>query len=59
MAISEKAKQARREYFKKYREKNRDRILARQREHYQNNKEKYQEYQQSYWERKVQESENK
>jgi hypothetical protein len=50
--VSEAAKEARREYMRQYRKENRERVLAKQREHYRNNTEKYKEYQQRYWERK-------
>lgn len=55
--LSEKAKQARRDYKRQWRAKNKEHVRAYQRQ-YQNewrkrNKDKVQEYNRNYWERKA------
>ena len=53
MAISEEAAKTRREYYRKYRQENKDRINEKNRQRYHADPNKYKSYQQSYWERKV------
>ena len=52
----EKARQARREYMRKWQKKNRERIRAYQRAYYAANKEKDQKYKDMYWFRKSNEA---
>ncbi|MED4534842.1 hypothetical protein [Metabacillus fastidiosus] len=47
--LTQQVEEAKRQYMKEYRKKNRERILERQRKYYHENKEKYKEYQQRYW----------
>lgn len=56
--MSEEAKKARREYNRKYREANKDRINAMNRERYHEDKDKFLERQAKYWERKAQQTAN-
>ena len=56
MALSKKASEARREYQRKWREKNRERYNASMREWRENNPEKVKQYQEDYWARKAEES---
>jgi len=58
MALSEEAKKARREYMRKYREKNRERINKTKREWARNNPEKIKEYTVRHWEKQAQELES-
>ena len=55
MAMSEEAKKARREYHRKWREKNRERYNEYQRRWREKNKDRIKEYQRKYWERKAKE----
>ena len=49
----EKIKRAKREYLRKYRENNRDKINAYHKEYRQAHKDKIKEYNQNYWKRKA------
>ena len=54
MALSEEAKAVKREYYREYRKKNRERLNAYLRRWRSENAEKLRGYVQQYWERKVQ-----
>lgn len=51
--MTEAAKKKRAEYMKAYREKNRDKLNAYQRQRTKENPEKMREYRRNYWERKA------
>ena len=53
MDKAEIIKQVKREYFKKYRDANKDKINAYQREYRASNKEKVKQYNQKYWLKKA------
>lgn len=55
MSLSELAKEQKREYYRQYREKNRERYNQTAREWRANNKEKVKQYQADYWDRKANE----
>lgn len=55
MSLSELAKEQKREYYRQYREKNRERYNQTARAWRINNKEKVKQYQADYWERKAKE----
>lgn len=53
--LSAEAKNLRKEYFKKYREKNRERLNAYRREYYKANSVRVNSYNDKYWENKAEE----
>lgn len=53
LMMTEEAVIARREYMKKWREKNKEKLSTYQKEWRKNNKDKVVEYQQKYWEKKI------
>lgn len=53
--LSTEAKNLRKEYFKKYREKNRERLNAYRREYYKANSVRVNAYNDKYWENKAEE----
>lgn len=55
MALSEKAKAARREYHRQWRAKNREKVNAYQKKWREENPEKFQEYVENSWEKKASE----
>lgn len=57
MEMSEKAKAARREYMRKYREKNREKLNKQAREWARNNKDKIKEYKNRHFEKMADEME--
>ena len=54
VALSEEAQALKREYYREYRKKNRERLNAYLRKWRSENAEKLRQYEQQYWERKVQ-----
>lgn len=57
--MTEEAKKAKREYYKKYRAKNAERIKEREKAWRKANPEKVREHQRRYWAKKFQEEQNK
>jgi hypothetical protein len=53
VGLSEAAKEKKRQYDRKWRKKNRERVNAYQREWKKNNPEKVQQHQINYWEKRV------
>jgi predicted RNA-binding protein with RPS1 domain len=56
LSMNEAAKKAKREYAKKWREKNRERYNEYMKEWRNENKEKIQQYQENYWTKKAKEA---
>ena len=51
--LEEKAKEAKRAYYKNYREANKEKITARTKEWLDNNKQKKKQYNENYWKKKA------
>jgi hypothetical protein len=56
VSLSKEAQEKKREYMKRWREKNREKVNAYMRDWKKNNPEKVKQHQENYWEKKVQEN---
>lgn len=59
MALTEKAKELRKDYLKKYRKEHREQINAYHRKWNKENPDKIKQYRENYWEKKLAEAEGK